>query len=345
MEMMQYRPWEKNEVNEIISKLQDGQLPILDIQLGGSCCNKCIYCDTPKYGEPCKVNLDAIKKILDSEDIKGVYICGLGEPTHGENLEYLMQILEWCQEKGIWLSMFTNLMYLDDKLLNYIENGTLNILFKYDTKSYMMAKTLYGQANQTKISQYFENISKLEKIAHAKNGITSIGASIVPTSFNYSELPEIIDYCIENGFFPLIGQLENAGTCSEKFENMKLTDEQLIKIRDYMLQKYSIDYQMPTCPATISGIHVTNRNKVILDKRTGLSCPWFWLDEPQLEVIGDINEMNYDEIVQKILEYRASRYDDVCRMHDNIESYPFGGCGGDVKNLLETYIEIYQSKE
>ena len=62
MEMMQYKPWEKTEVNQIISSVQKGQLPILDIQLGGSCCNQCEYCDTPRYNEPCMVNLSAIEK-------------------------------------------------------------------------------------------------------------------------------------------------------------------------------------------------------------------------------------------------------------------------------------------
>lgn len=344
MEMMQYRPWEEKETQEIISSVSEGQLPILDIQLGGGCCNKCIYCDTPKYGEPCKVNLEAIYKLLDSGNIKGVYICGLGEPTHRENLEYLMQILAWCKEKNIWLSMFTNLMYLDDKLLDYIENGTLNILFKYDTNSEVLASMLYGQPDLTKIANYFKNIHKLEKVAHVKNGVTTIGASIVPTSRVYFEMPQIIDYCLKKGFFPLIGQLESAGTCSREYEDLKLTDEQLMKIRNSMLEKYGINYEMPTCPATISGIHITNRNKVILDKRTGLSCPWFWLDEPQLEVIGDINNMSYDEIVKRIQEYRDSVYEEVCHMRDNIELYPFGGCGGNVKSLLKTYTEVYKPR-
>lgn len=340
MKMMQYRPWEEKETQQIISKTEGGTLPILDIQLGGSCCNRCIYCDTPKYGEPCKVNLEAIKKLLDSGNIKGVYICGLGEPTSDENLRYLMQVLAWCKEKGIWLSMFTNLMYLDNELLDYIENGTLNILFKYDTNSEMLASMLYGQPDLTKIANYFKNIHKLEEVAHAKNGITTIGASIVPTSLAYFEIPQIIDYCLRKKFFPLIGQLESAGICSREYENLKLTDEQLIKIRNSMLEKYGINYQMPICPATISGIHITNRNKVILDKRTGLSCPWFWLDEPQLEVIGDVTTMNYDEIVQRIQEYRASRFRDVEDMARNAEQYPFGGCGGNVKKLLKTYIDI-----
>ena len=60
MEMIQYKPWEKIEVNKIISE-SNKKLPILDIQLGGACNLNCIYCDTPKYGLPCSVDLNLLK--------------------------------------------------------------------------------------------------------------------------------------------------------------------------------------------------------------------------------------------------------------------------------------------
>lgn len=340
MEMMQYKPWEKTEVNQIISSVQGGQLPILDVQLGGNCCNSCVYCDTPRYDEPCKVNLTALEKIIEHSNIRGVYICGLGEPTHCQNIRHLREILAICKAKGIWLSMFTNLMYLDDKLLDYIDNGTLNILFKYDTEVLSQAKELYRQKNDNRLEQYFNNFLRINEVSHANNGVTNIGASIVPTSINYDELRKIISCCLRNKWFPLVGQLESAGMCSKRFNELKLTEGELYTIKQWMLVAYGIDYEIPTCPATISGIHITNRNKIILDKRTGLSCPWFWLDEPQIEVIGDINDMDYDEIVQRIQEYRDSRFQDVEEMAKNVEQYPFGGCGGNVKKLLKTYIDI-----
>ncbi len=110
--------------------------------------------------------------------------------------------------------------------------------------------------------------------------------------------------------------------------------------KKYLKITIAKEYEMPTCPATISGIHVTNTNNIILDKRIGLSCPWFWLDEPQLEVIGNIQNMNYDEIVNKILEYRVSKISDVENMEKHVELYPFGGCGGNAKQLLRTYLDV-----
>lgn len=340
MKMNQYKPWEQEEVKSLVNQ-SNKKLPTLDIQLGGACNLSCIYCDTPKYGLPCSVDLSSIEKLMNDGDIRWVYVCGLGEPTAPANLKHLKQILKWCKEKNICLSMFSNMLNVDKDLLDYIDDGTLHVLFKLDTFDKDKMAYLYGQDKGDII---LRNYQALKEVTHAENGVTNLGASIVPTSVNYNELPIIIDYCMQNGIFPLIGQLEDAGNCSKKFKDLKVKEEDLVKFRNYLSRTYGVDYDMPICPATISGIHVTNTNNIILDKRTGLSCPWFWLDEPQLEVIGNIQNMNYDEIVNSILKYRQSKLLDVENMEKNIELYPFGGCGGNAKQLLKAYLNIANKK-
>ena len=196
---------------------------------------------------------------------------------------------------------------------------------------------LYGK---DKGEVFLNNYQALREVAHPQNSVTNLGASIVPTIVNYNELPSIINWCMENDIFPLIGQLEDAGSCSKVYKELEVKEEDLNKFRDYISTTYGVNYETPICPATISGIHITNTNKVILDKRTGLSCPWFWLDEPQLEVIGNIENMSYDEIVERIIKYRGSKFKDVEEMERNVKLYPFGGCGGNIKQLLKTYIDI-----
>ena len=91
--MIQYRPWEKQEVRTLLAESKK-KLPILDIQLGGACNLSCIYCDTPKYGLPCSVDLPSVLKLMNDGDIRWVYVCGLGEPTALANLKHLKQILQ-----------------------------------------------------------------------------------------------------------------------------------------------------------------------------------------------------------------------------------------------------------
>lgn len=334
--MIQYKPWEKNEVSKLIGHA-NRELNILDIQLGGACNLNCIYCDTPKYGYPCLVDLEAIEKLINEENIKWVYVCGLGEPTVEANIGHLKSILKMCKSKGIGLSMFSNMLNLDQELLDYIDTGVLNVLFKLDTFFKSRMAYLYGQDKGDII---LKNYEALKEVTHVVNGVTNLGASIVPTSVNYFELPFLIEYCMENNIFPLIGQLEDAGSCTKIYKDLVVKESDLIKFRNYLSSAYQVNYEIPTCPATIAGIHVTNTNKIILDERTGLSCPWFWLDEPKLRVIGNITNMDYQEIVIKILKYREAKREDVKAMEENISLYPFGGCGGNAKTLLKTYLDI-----
>ena len=145
---------------------------------------------------------------------------------------------------------------------------------------------------------------------------------------------------MENNIFPLIGQLEDAGKGANIFSQLEVKNDILLSLKDYISKEYGLDYQMPICPATISAVHITNQNKVIVDDITGLSCPWFWLGEPKLRELGDIREKSYDEIVQNILAYRQEKFPQVLQIEKNLSSYPFGGCGGDAKQLLKTYISL-----
>ncbi len=344
MEMMQYRPWEKNEVNEIISKVGEGQLPILDIQLGGQCPYACEYCDdVNRRNLPCLINMDSIYRLMCQGNTKGVYVCGIGEPTACSNYKKLIQLLDMCYERNIWVSMYTNGLRLSEKILKHVDNGTLNLLYKYDTERINVAAKLYGISRSAAMQQ-FTSVMKLKNVIHNNNGVTNIGASIVPSSENIKKMRFLINCCLKSGIFPMIGELENAGNCHKHYEELKISGEELQKVKDWMLQEHGIDYQIPVCPATISGIHIDNFGQVIIDGKTGLSCSWFWMEDPEMIRLGSIDEMSYEEIVKKILEYRDSKYQEVLQMIDDVGEHPFGGCGGDVKHLLKTYTEVYQPR-
>lgn len=334
--MYEYAPWAKENLHRILA-LSSKSLPILDIQFGGACNLKCIYCDTPKYGFPCSLDLNAIESIIKSGTIEWIYACGLGEPTAKGNIEVLKQILAMCKSMKVKMSMFSNLVNLDDELLDYIKNGTLHVLFKLDSFKPEVMQFLYGVDKSKTI---LENYQKLKKAVCIKAGTTNLGASIVPTSKNYEEIYEIIDWCVENGIYPLLGQLEKAGNCVHIFNELNLKEEELLKLRNYIENKYNVYYEIPICPATISGVHITNTNKVIVDERTGLSCGWFWLDEPKMLEVGKIDEMTLEEITSKIINYRKAKFTEVIKIEQNLEPNPFGGCGGDAKALLSQYISI-----
>lgn len=334
--MYEYAPWSKETLHRILTS-SSKSLPILDIQFGGACNLNCIYCDTPKYGFPCSLDLDSIEKIINSGTIQWIYACGLGEPTAKGNIETLKLILSICQKMSVKVSIFSNVVNLDDDLLDYIDNGTLHILFKLDSFNPKIMQFLYGFDKSQTI---MENYQKLKEVIKTSNGTTNLGASIVPTSKNYHELTQIIDWCMDNKIYPLLGQLENAGKCIHIFNDLKVLEEDLLTLRNYIGAKYGVQYKIPLCPATISGIHITNVNDVIVDEKTGLSCGWFWLDEPKMIKIGNILDMTLEEITAKIISYRKSKFNTVLKAVNELEYNPFGGCGGDAKALLTQYISI-----
>jgi len=222
-------------------------------------------------------------------------------------------------------------------MISYIEGGTLSVLFKLDSFDKEKMAYLYGRDKGQIILRNYQRLLEVTKLS---DGTTNLGASIVPTKINYEEVYQIIDFCMENGIFPLLGQLENAGRCSKIFEKMELKQEELLNLRSYINQKYELTYQIPICPATISAMHITNQNDVIVDKKTGLSCAWFWLGDPEMITLGNIKEMPADMITKKIIDYRKSRFKDVVDIAKTLKPHPFGGCGGDAKTLLNQYISI-----
>ena len=330
----EYAPWSKS----ILSNLTN-EFNILDIQLGGACNLNCIYCDTPKYRCQCKLDINSIERILATEKIIYIYVCGLGEPTATGNIDVLKKILKLCEKYSVKLSMFSNCINLDDEMYEYIKRGLLNILFKLDSFEPKTITYLYGADKSDVI---LKNYERLKNNVYLINGTTNLGASIVPTKINFREIYSIIDWCIDNGIFPLLGQLEKAGKCDQIYDDIKLSNEELENLKQYLNNKCNITYELPICPATISGIHITNDNNIIVDQKTGLSCGWFWLNEPQMIKIGSIIDMNFNEITDSIIKYRKEKFNDVLELKNNYQKNVFGGCGGNAKVLLNKYIEIYK---
>ncbi|MCL1902639.1 MAG: hypothetical protein FWG18_03375, partial [Alphaproteobacteria bacterium] len=202
-------------------------------------------------------------------------------------------------------------------------------------------KYLYGRNVGPKLLQNYE---KLADVIRVEDGKTNVAASIVPTTRNYQECFQIIDYCMKRGIFPLIGQLEDAGKGTGVFGELEVKDHDLLTLKNYIKEKHHIEYEIPTCPATMSGIHINTENKVIVDKKTGLSCSWFWRTDPEMTELADITKDSPKKIVANINKYRDERIPFVEKLARETQNAPFGGCGGNVKTLLNNYLDIWKSK-
>lgn len=283
-----YAPWARNYFIEMLNNYWKGP-QVLDIQLGGACNCNCAYCDSPECNRINSVDLKIIQKLIEKNSIKQIYICGLGEPTAKQNILKLKIILQMAEAYGIKVSMFTNLLNMDDELFDYLSKGTLNILYKHDTDDISTMSYLYGCSTEN-AQRMLDNEKTIKEcvLYDPENRTTNIGASIVPTQKNIKEIPDIIEACVEKRFYPLIGDLEHAGRAITNWKDLAVDSNSLSHINDTM-RKHGI-HGIDICPAGPLSIHITNLNFAVADHTTGSSCPWIKLESPEYEAFAFLPE-------------------------------------------------------
>ncbi len=339
--MKEFYPWSKVVYDETIKKYMNGNFSVLDIQLSGKCNFNCVYCDSPDRNIKTQTDFKYLEKLVREEKGKygWMFICGLGEPLYNENKVVLLQLLALCKDDGIKCSIFTNGSNMDDLILNYVREGVLYPIIKVDTFSPELAQELYGSKNACKTLRAIEDLFSIAN--NINDNVCHVAASIVPTTKNLKEIPYIVEKCIEHSIFPLIGQLEYAGNAIGAYEDLLLTREQLIELKEKVNSLIGMDYSVPICPAVISGIHVASNGHVTVDRKSGLSCSWFWLETPDVENVCNVNQIkSFCEAEQKIKEYRKKSINQLLVLKKDIQEYPFGGCGGNVKDLFDDYLNI-----
>lgn len=330
--MIEYLPWSKRVLQDILNDFSQGHFSILDLELGGECNCNCIYCDSPDRKEKMLYSVEMIEAFIESGRFKWLFVCGLGEPTYNENYNILLKLLKLCEKRRMKCSIFTNATNITKDLEHYIYNGILYVLFKYDSFFDEVNKKIVGNNSVCNYNDIFADMAKMVKV---KDGCSNIAASIVPTIYNENILVELTQKCLANNIYPLIGSLENAGKARTSYETLAITKEKLLFLKSQIEQRIGEEYKLPICPSTIGAIHITNKGDIVLDSRSGLSCSWFWMETPCMITLGNISEHNtYDKICRRILEYRESVKNNIEGITSNCVDNVFGGCGGNVAELL-----------
>ncbi len=340
--MLEYLPWSMQERATCLEAYKNGQLSIIDIELGGECNYNCVYCDSPDRKKDCSIFLPQIEQLMQEGQFRWVYICGLGEPTFNKNYKLLISILRLCEKYGLKCSIFSNISCLTEELKEYIRKRILFILFKYDTQCVSLVKTLYGTR---KPGDQLKAINEIKSLVSVENGITNIAASIVPTQLNQGEILDIVADCLDYNIFPLLGELESSGKGQTNYENLFLNVQELISLKTEIEKLYDSKYTIPVCPAVMNGIHINYRGDITVDSFSGLSCHWFWLQEPKTVTLTRLDQDNNLRMIEsKIYDYRSNQF---TKMVDFMRSYSgiggaFGGCGGDIKGLFNDYLRIHE---
>jgi MoaA/NifB/PqqE/SkfB family radical SAM enzyme len=339
--MKEFYPWSKTAYEEAIAKYKEGRLSILDVQLSGKCNYNCTYCDSPNRDLPCKIDFDHLEILIRKEPplYQWMFICGLGEPLWAENKPALLKLLALCRELKIKCSFFTNGSHIDEQILDYVHTGILYPIIKIDTFSHELSKEIYNTPESHKTLKAMYDLFDIAN--DSKSEFCHVAASIVPTRKNFNEMTSIVHKCLENNVFPLLGQLEYAGNAIGNYDSLLLSREELLRLKSDISNAIGEEYKVPICPSVIAGIHIANDGWVSVDRRSGLSCSWFWLETPQTVKLCDVNAIGtFSEADRAIIEYRKKVIRQMIELTKQIEIHPFGGCGGNVRDLAEEYVKL-----
>ena len=343
--MKEFLPWSRATYLIAVEKYSRGRLSILDVQLSGRCQYSCMYCDSPDRDLPCQTDFNHLQQLLEQDQKESrvfdwLFICGLGEPVFSQNKKDLVYLLEMCKRFGLKCTIFTNGNQIDDTILDYVKCDVLYPIIKIDSFSLGLAAKLYG-TTEVGVSKTLGATEALLKIAHDKRSNTcNVAASIVPTTLNKDEMLDIVRVCDKHNVFPLIGQLEYAGRAMVSYDDLLLSKDELLKLKSDIELEFG-DYNVPVCPSVICGLHITHDGSISVDKRSGLSCSWFWLETPQVVPLCNVNHISsFSEADKLVFHYRNSVLDRLNDLLPSIENHPFGGCGGNVKSLAEEYVRL-----
>lgn len=337
--MIEFLPWSKQLLNDCLQKYKENsRLCILDVELGGHCNFRCKYCDTPKYVQPIQYDLLQIEQLIQEGQLEWLFLCGLGEPTATGNVQNFKQLLAFCKKHSVKCSVFTNIANFDDELYEYVEDEVLYPLFKLDSFNVKTICEIYHISEELALN-HIKNILKMPNYVRRRNNTVNICASIVPSTDNVNELQDIVKWCIDNGIFPLIGDLEDAGKGQYIYNSLKVSDSTLRELKDFILNLTGNDYTIPICPSVLFGLHINYEGYIVVDRITGLSCHWFWLTEPQIEKLSLISEHSFNDLSNMVLNYRRNQKNQLSNLLAGRNRLVFGGCGGDIIDLLTFYLK------
>ncbi len=339
---LSYRPWAQTVMDECIERYLSGDLPILDLQLSAKCShNSCIYCDSEVGSAmPGEIGLHEIKRALDEEELglQWVYICGLGEPLDDPKFIPLVELLN---ERSIQISIFTNGLGITKDVADFLSKNSVSVILKIDSFDESIFDKLLGKKGCAR--RVYKALEYLLSVGYPMTdslGHSRLALSIVPTRLNLEDLLKMVEYCKGHGIFPSIGELEYAGKAKKKYNELSVTIQELRVLKSEVDKLLGFNYCRNLCPAALTSIHINNRGNCVVDRKTGLSCSWFMLREPELTPIGNMKEDTLLQMRKKTIDYRLSRLGRTLEIQKTVPDYPFGGCGGSPSLLLESYLAM-----
>ena len=267
---------EKKKFETYISQLFQGvDRPLYGtIELTNACSYDCIHCFERDDRGKDVWTLDEVKKIIDEiveEEGFALALSG-GEPLLHPDFK---DIYIYAKEKGLIVSVFSNLNYIDDKLLNLFKEYPVSSI---STSCYGFSDETYEAVTKRKNSrkQFFENVNRLieeeipvdVKYFVLKENIHE--ALIAKEYFNNRQVPFVFSYLLRAMDSGNIDNLSHQITPKQAIQ-LELRDENKVEYwkNRYYSSDNSYDERIKAwnqkrkylCPIGVKGYYISaNKN-------------------------------------------------------------------------------------
>jgi len=349
----EYGPLSRRAFKETAAAFSDGRITAFEMDAGAGCshCVKsgggCIYCDS-KVGKPNEGELDLSQTLSVLDQIaaiggKRLYICGIGEPLEDGGF---WGIAEYAKKNGIALSVFTNGLAITPDVAKRLHDLGVCVIVKCDSMNETTFDMLLGhEGTATRIHDAIRNLANAGYGTRASTGETDLALSVVPTTLNLRDIPDVVRFSMDIGAFPLIAELECAGRAKERFKELQPSKEQLLELKREVEAIWGPYEGAPACPASF-GLHVSDTGEVVADKRTGFACKWPWLGEIETVSFGNIKTSPLSEIAKDVWGFQTEKEKEIRLLGKIQPEQVFGGCSGKLAPLLGRFaFEISQRNE
>ena len=197
-------------------------------------CNlRCGYCKLTQNPLKKELNIDQWKKSfknLEKIGIKTVKILG-GEPTIVDGFENLLKFID--KETSIKYAVLSNSIFNDKKLNSLVDAKIQGYFASIDGIENIKTVDKYGVA---KSHAGFDKLKKFKA-----KGVELLGANVVITKKNLSDIPEIIKVLSENGIWvnlcPIVyGKEDFWELRADVSDEFKFSDVDILKINNIMIK-------------------------------------------------------------------------------------------------------------
>jgi len=340
--MITYFPWSEAVLKECLAVHDKGGMATLDLELTAKCTSaSCVYCDSrPNVGAryPDELNLRETENLLEQGKklgLRWVFSCGLGEPLEDRKF---MGFIEKAASLNIRVSLFTNGIAIDGNMARWLRDNRVCLIVKLDSLVEETFDTLLGKKGTAR--KVYRAVEELLAAGYGADGSgpTELAFSIVPTKLSLGGIGPVVQYAKEHNVFPSVGELEQAGRALERnaYQGMAVDGAGLASLKREVEGLLWKGYTRPICPAIVTGVHIDNIGKCVVDRETGLNCKWFLLREPLVKEIGSVRSQDLADLFEKVRAYRKKcfeRNENGLRRCAGVE-YVFGGCGGSPSKIV-----------